>query len=179
MIKPLRFPALQSRLRYFFLLPLLICLYGCPFSSSYKLDVRSAEYADDQLVGNWATMVTTQWKRRPVKWASVKTIWNIPSILQVIFTTWSLWIVTQDSIKCNAYISNASGFRAQYQHTGTDLYCWIYFKDNRLSVLPLAENLQQNLSAPIQTSQRSWNSILKPGWNLFMMKPFAWERWFG
>ena len=68
MIKPLRFPALQSRLRYFFLLPLLICLYGCPFSSPYKLDADPAEYADDQLVGNWATMVTTaSGKEGPVK----------------------------------------------------------------------------------------------------------------
>ena len=149
MIKPLRFPALQSRLRYFFLLPLLICLYGCPFSSSYKLDADPAEYADDQLVGNWATMVTTaSGKEGPVK-MSVRKKNDMEYSIDFtgdIYDMKPFGIVTQDSIKCNAYISNASGFRFLNISIQGQIYIAEFIlKDNRLSVLPLAEKFTAKL----------------------------------
>ncbi len=149
MIKPLRFPALQSRLRFLLLFPLLISLCGCPYSSSYKLDAEPTQNAEEELVGNWATMVTTaSGKEGPVKMIVRKKNDMEYSIdfTGDIYDMKTFGIVTQDSIKSNAFISNASGFRfLNISIQGQTYIAEFVLKDNRLSLLPLAEKFTAKL----------------------------------
>ena len=58
----------RNSYNYLLLLPVVFFLYGCPYSSPYKLDSEPSLYADESLVGKWATMVETKkGNQQPIK----------------------------------------------------------------------------------------------------------------
>ncbi|CAN5757551.1 hypothetical protein BH11BAC4_BH11BAC4_01500 [soil metagenome] len=144
MINRQRIPGLFSKLNYYIaLIPLTIFLYGCPFSSSYKMDATPGVYAEDILLGNWATMITTKnGKQLPVKMILGKKSDNEYSIA---FTGYisdlaMYRVIENDTIKCTGFVSNARD--RQFLNISLNEQTYIaelIYKENRLSLLPLAE----------------------------------------
>lgn len=125
-----------------FILPLLIGLYGCPYSSSYKLDKEPFYNIDPSLIGKWACMVSTSKGMQPVKViVNAKTdreysidfigYINDPHILQ---------LSQRDTLHTTAFESVVGKWRfLNIDIRGQTFITEIIYDENKLSFLPLAE----------------------------------------
>lgn len=53
---------------YISFLTAILCLYGCPYSSVYRIDQEPEVHVEDMYIGKWATMATVpNGKKYPVK----------------------------------------------------------------------------------------------------------------
>jgi len=131
-----------------FLICLLLC--GCPYSSVYQLDDSPSVYVDEGLVGKWATYVTPPNGGRP---EPVKMILNRRSdfeydiaFIGFINELKSFRVVSSDSIKGTAFLSDVSGRRFLNIIIRSQVYiAELKIKDDKLSVLPLSEHFTAKL----------------------------------
>lgn len=125
------------------LLPFILSLYGCPYSSAYKLDSEPSLYADETLVGKWATLVTTyNGDQQPVKLIIEKLNDNEYGLA----ITGSLNFLSpyikmkNDTIRCTAFMSLVADRKFLNIITGNETYITqAICENNKLSILPLAE----------------------------------------
>jgi len=144
MIKRIYIRGFSSRLYHYLLFfPVIIFLYGCPFSSAYKLDDDPNIYTEDVLLGNWATMITTKSGRQlPAKMILGK---KNDTEYTIAFTGYIsdlevYNVITNDTIKGTAFMSTVAG--RQFLNIGIKEQNYIaelVYRDNKLSLLPLAE----------------------------------------
>lgn len=134
---------LSKKYYYLLLLPALFILSACPYSSSYKLDEEPGINTDDALLGNWATMMTTEkGKQLPVKMIVRK---KNDTEYNIVFTGYiadlrPYRVMENDSIKGTAFMSNVADLQfLNIEVKGQTYIAEALFKDNKLSILPLAE----------------------------------------
>ena len=144
MIKPPYITGFFKKLYYYFVfIPVILFLYACPFSSTYKLDKEPAISTEDVLLGNWATMTTTKrGKQEPVKLILSRkndTEYNI-DFTGYLYDLKPYGVMTNDSIKGRAFMSAVSGRQfLNIEIKGQTYIAEVIYKNNKLSLLPLAE----------------------------------------
>lgn len=125
------------------ILPFVICLYGCPYSSAYKLDSEPSLYADETLVGKWATMVNTyNGGEQPVKIIIDKLNDNEygMAITGNLHFLAPYIKVKNDTIRCTAFMSIVADRKFLNIKTGSETFIsQAICENNTLSLLPLAE----------------------------------------
>lgn len=128
---------------YLLLLPVVVSLYGCPFSSPYKLDSEPSLYADESLVGKWATLIETRnGNQQPIKLI----IGKINDNEYAIDFTGNLRDLTaytaikDDTIKGKAFLSTVADRQfLNIEINGQTYISQVIYNNNTLSLLPLAE----------------------------------------
>ena len=128
---------------YLFFMPVILILYACPFSSTYKLDAEPEIYIDDVLLGKWATMTTTKnGKQQPVKLILSKkndTEYNI-ALTGYLDDLTPYRVIINDSIKGTAFMSMVSNRQfLNIEIKGQTYIAEVLYKNDKLSFLPLAE----------------------------------------
>ena len=144
MIKHHYIKRLFKKLYYYpFLISVILLLYACPFSSTYKLDAEPGIATEDVLLGNWATMITTRrGKQQPVKVILSKkndTEYNI-DFTGYFYDLKPYRVITNDSIRGTAFMSTVSNRQfLNIEIKGQTYIAAVIYKDDKLSLLPLAE----------------------------------------
>ncbi len=126
-----------------FLLSVSLC--SCPYSSAYYLDETPNIYVEDALLGNWLTFVKTPGgKREEAIYLSLskrsETEYNInfSGYLEVIRPFIKK---NTDSISGSAFMSTIGGKQFLNININARIYiAELKLKDDKLSLLPLAEN---------------------------------------
>ncbi len=128
---------------FFFLIPLTVMLYACPFSSPYKLDKEPAIPVDEVLIGKWATMISDKkGNPLPVKMIISKksdTEYNIDFTGN--FSDLKRFnIVRDDSIKGAAFISNVADRQfLNIDIKGQNYIAAVDYYNDTLSLLPILD----------------------------------------
>jgi hypothetical protein len=131
-----------------FLLSVLLC--SCPYSSPYLLDENPTIYVEDELIGNWATLV-----KKPVsgKEEIVKLILSKRSDTEynIAFTgkldeLKPFKLLLRDSVNGTAFMSTVAGNQfLNISIKGSNYIAELKFKNGKLSLLPLAEHFTSKL----------------------------------
>ena len=126
-----------------FLAPIILILYGCPFSSPYKLDEEPGIYTEEILLGKWATMITTKdGTRQPVKMILGK---KNDTEYSIDFTGYlsdlkPYRVIAYDSIKGTAFMSTVANRQfLNIEIKGQTYIAEVIYRNDKLSLLPLAE----------------------------------------
>src|SRR4051812_23252889 len=92
------------------LLALVPLLYGCPYSSVYKLDKEPMIETDKSFLGKWATMVATKKGMQPLKLiVSEKNDKEYNINIVGYMDDLKLYNITaDDTLKCTAFISTVA-----------------------------------------------------------------------
>ena len=125
------------------LLPVVFFLYGCPYSSPYKLDSEPSLYADESLVGKWATMVETKkGNQQPIKMIIDKLNENeyaidfTGNLRDLSYYT----AVKDDTLRGKAFMSTVADRQfLNIEINGQTYISQVIYENNTLSLLPLAE----------------------------------------
>ena len=134
------------------LLLFLMCitLCSCPYSSTYKLDDAPTVYVEDVLLGKWATFVKRSGTEReePVKLILGKkndTEYNV-TITGDLDDLRPYRIVSGDSVRGTAFVSIIDGRQFLNFSIRSNVYiAELVFEDDKLSILPLAENFTSKM----------------------------------
>ena len=133
----------RNRFTFLFLLPLLL-LYGCPYSSIYKIDDAPSVLAEDAFIGNWAAMVMNgAGTALPLKMGVSKKneyeydLHFTGNIHDLRYYN----VLKEDTIKGTAFISElASRKFLNIQVRGQFYIAEYIYKDDKISLLPLCEH---------------------------------------
>ncbi len=131
-----------------FLLSVLLC--ACPYSSPYLLDENPTIYVEDELIGNWATLVK---KPGNDKEEIVKLILSKRSDTEynIVFTgkldeLKPFKVLLRDSVNGTAFMSTVAGNQfLNISIKGSNYIAELKFKNGKLSLLPLAEHFTSKL----------------------------------
>ena len=129
---------------FFIIVPFLLLLYGCPYSSSYKLDTEPSVLVDDALVGKWATMVADgAGNDLPLKMIVDKKndfeygLSFTGNINDLRYYN----VIKEDTIKATAFLSEAAGRRfLNIALKGQFYIAELVYRDSKISILPLCEH---------------------------------------
>ena len=140
-------------LQVILLISISFFLYGCPYDSSYNMDITPQQNIDESLLGNWTTYTRKyddeqQMREEPVKIIFEKRTemeYNI-SITGYIDELKPYRVIVNDSIKGTAYLSFAAGrqFLNAFIH-GKVYIAEIKKESSQLSILPLSEYFTSKL----------------------------------
>ena len=134
----------SKRFCYFIMvIPLILLLYACPFSSPYKLDKEASVPVDEIFLGKWATMVINKkGNMQPVKMILSKKNENEYNI----YFTGDLndlkpyKIVKNDSIKGSAFMSIVANSQfLNIEIKGQTYISELIYKNDKLSLMPLTD----------------------------------------
>ena len=162
---------------------LSLFLYGCPYDSPYNLDEEPQELVDDFLLGNWSTLVSKpiadqltredpvelMISRRTDKEYDIAITGHIDELKPY-------QVVTNDTIKGVAYLSNTAGRHFFNAFIHGKVYIAELVKDsNSISILPLAEYFTSKLiknSRELRTAvEFHYKMRLRPGYDrLFVLR---------
>lgn len=124
-------------------LPVMIMLYGCPYSSPYKLDAEPQMVTDDAILGNWETVINTEYsKEQQVKMSIGK---KSEMEYSITFTgylndTKNPGYMKEDSVKGTAFISMVNDLPfLNISINGQTFIARMIYENNKLTLLPLAE----------------------------------------
>lgn len=142
----------------FFILSVLLC--ACPYSSPYKLDENPNIYVEDALLGNWAVFVKKPGgKEVPVKMMLAKkneTEYTIAFTGQLEELK-PFRVVYKDTVTGTAFMSTVAGKQFfNIAIKGTNYIAELKLKDDKLSLLPIAEHFTSKL---IQNNAELRNSL--------------------
>ena len=123
------------------ILPLVFLMYGCPYSSSYKIDREPTVLADDTFVGKWATVISTATDNQPLKMlVSKKNDYEY----YINFTGHINGIhdyISGDTLKTTAFFSEAASRRfLNIDIKGQTYIAEFIYKNDMISILPLCEH---------------------------------------
>jgi hypothetical protein len=143
-------PAYFKQYRHLLLaLPFLLLLYGCPYSSSYKIDTDPTVLADDGFVGKWATVALTDGGTTlPVKMIVAK---RNDYEYDLCFTgqlnaLQKFNVIKEDSIKATGFISEAANRRfLNLSLKGQYYIAEFIYKNDKITILPLCEHFTMKL----------------------------------
>ena len=129
---------------------LILTLCSCPYSSPFKLDDAPSMYVDDQYLGKWVTFVkqTRTEKEEPVKLILSK---KNEMEYNIAFTGYldelqPYKVIKGDSIKGTAFMSYIGDKQLLNITIQAKVYiAEIKLKDNKLSLLPLAEHFTSKM----------------------------------
>ena len=125
------------------LLPVIMCLYGCPYSSPYKLDDEPTITTDDAILGHWETVITTdKGNQQPVKMMIGKKSEMEYAISFTGYLNDSKFsgYIKEDSIAGTAFISMINDLSfLNITINNQNFIARLIYEDNKLSLLPLAE----------------------------------------
>jgi hypothetical protein len=130
-----------------FFLSLLLC--SCPYSSPYLLDENPTIYVEDALLGNWALFFKKPGgKEVPIKMMLSKksgTEYNIAFTGQMDELK-PFKLVYRDSVTGTAFMSTVAGKQfLNITIKGTNYIAELKLKDDKLSLLPLAEHFTSKM----------------------------------
>ncbi len=121
----------------------IITIYGCPYSSVYKLDDDPTLDTDENFLGKWAVLVDNNGHQGPVKMIVSK---KDDKEYDIYFTGHinelrPYKVITDDTIKATAFMSSV----VSRQFLNISIRGQVYIaecilKDNKLSLLPLNEH---------------------------------------
>lgn len=166
------FPLIPALLKLYYsiiIFSIIILLSACPYSSPYKLDKESLNETDKTLMGKWATMITAgNGKQEPMKLQFSEENDKEYNVYFIGFPNamqpYSL--MRYDTLKGKAFISNVANWRfLNIEIQGQTYISEIVYKDNKLSLLPLAEcftakyirsNSELRTSVEIHFKTRLW-----------------------
>lgn len=120
---------------------LLLSIYGCPYSSSYKLDSEPLENVDTTLNGKWAIMVATMDGMQPLK-VIINEKNDKEYYINFIgyMNDLKAFNFPSDTIKGTAFISIVGDLKFfNIQIKGQTYITELLHDDKTLSILPLAE----------------------------------------
>ena len=135
------------------LMPALIFLYGCPYSSPYPIDKQPVLPIDTTLIGKWATFIekpsnSSFYKEEPVKVILSKftdSVYSV-SITGYINELKPFKVIDNDSIKGIAYLSAVQNRQLLNTFIGGKVYiAEVKKKNNTVSLLPLSERITSKL----------------------------------
>lgn len=128
---------------YLFFLPVVLVLYACPYSSSYKLDKDPGINTEETFLGNWATMITTKnGSQLPVKMILGK---KNDTEYSIAFTGYindlqPYRVISNDTIQGTAFMSVVADQQfLNIEIKGQTYISEFLYDGNKLSLLPLAE----------------------------------------
>ena len=129
----------------FILFVLSATLCACPYSSPYNLDQEPYIYVEDVLLGNWLGIidkpgVAKQQKVTLTLSKKTETEYNI-SLTGYLDDLKPYHVVKADSINGSAFMSTVDGMQFLNINIQSRIYIVeLKFKDDKLSLLPLAEH---------------------------------------
>src|SRR5436190_1973849 len=138
---------MRQILRVFILISFTAFLGGCPYDSAYNLDEVPLQNIDKSLLGSWSAFIYFQGdekhdkkgKRISIRFASrTETEYDIV-ITCHIDELEPYHLVTNDSLKCTAYLSSIAGRQFLNAYIHGKVYLAEVIKDSStISILPLA-----------------------------------------
>jgi len=138
-------PALVKRSAvYLTALFLLLMIYGCPYSSVYKIDTEPQYQTEETYTGKWATIATDEnGRQRPVK--MILSI-NNDYENDLCFTGYfdelnNCNIAVNDTIRGTAFMSVVDSRKFfNIKIKGENYISEVIYEDGKLSLLPLCEH---------------------------------------
>lgn len=124
-------------------------LYGCPYSSAFKIDSDPSIPVEDVFLGKWATVTSDQnGKSLSIKMIidkkddfeyNINFTGNISSLKRYID-------IKDDTIKTTAFVSEAASRRFLNIHLFEQYYIVEFiYKDDKITLLPLCEHFTSRL----------------------------------
>jgi hypothetical protein len=129
-------------------IPLLLTLYGCPYSSPYKLDDIPGSYIDDRILGEWLVPITNNNKSEDLKMTISRNgeseyfihFSSIPCNLKPFFRTDS------DTIQALAFISLVAEREVLNIEIADQTYlAEIVFRNEKFCLFPLSDHFTSKL----------------------------------
>jgi hypothetical protein len=128
-------------------------LYGCPYDSSYNIDMTPQQNIDESLLGSWETFTRKYDDDQHTREEPVKIIFEKRTEMEYDISITGYLdelkpyrVIVNDSIKGTAYLSAAAGrqFLNAYIH-GKVYIAEIKKEGSQLSILPLSEYFTSKL----------------------------------
>jgi hypothetical protein len=134
---------------WLFVLPVVFLLYGCPYSSAFKIDSDPTIPVEDTLIGKWSTATNDA----NGKSLSIKMIIDKKNDYEYnIDFTGNVHIlkryvdIKNDTIRTTAFISEVGARRFLNIHLFEQYYIVeLIYKDDKISLLPLCEHFTSRL----------------------------------
>lgn len=121
----------------------MVFLYGCPYSSPYKLDAEPSVTTDDAILGNWETVITAEHSNeQQVKMSIGKKSEMEYSVSFTGYLNDSKYpgFMKEDSVSGTAFISMVNELPfLNISINGQNFIARMIYENNKLTLLPLAE----------------------------------------
>ena len=139
----------KAAVGWMLILPVVLSLCGCPYSSPYKLDAAPQVLIDTTLVGKWATMILNgAGSSQPIKLIVEK---SDDYNYDLMFTgnikgLRNYHVADNDTIRGTAFITDAASRRfLNVQVRGEFYLVEFFYKNNKLNLLPLCEHFTEKM----------------------------------